>query len=403
MTFQQLGKPFEYQSSYNNQPYQVLEVRYALIPTDVGVFGIQPARMNMTVIQRRRQSPFNLFDDPFFSNTLGQRKTIVSEPLELKVLPLPAKNRPMDFSGLVGQFQIDSKLEPATVKAGESATLTVTLSGRGNIKRIPELKMTEFEHIKVYADQPVLKEQIDEKGRKGLKTMKWALVPEQAGTYPLPSLAVSFFDTKAHGYRTLKTAPQTLSVTPGKETPIQTALQPAQTQSPQTPAKKEVAALGHDILPVHTAMKNLTAGSAFRAGSWMSWVILVVPLLGYAGIRLGLVMSNKSPATIAATKARKAPKALLLECDNAEISSSRMVDAWKNYLNDRFGLILGSLTAQEAFDILTHKGVSRSTSKKVLELLQSLEDAVYTGKGNEACGPGHEISQLIKQVEKEIR
>ena len=403
MTFQQLGKPFEYQSSYNNQPYQVLEVRYALTPTAVGVFGIPSARMNMTVIQRRRQSPFNLFDDPFFANSLGPRKTIVSEPLELKVLPLPEKNRPMDFSGLVGQFQIDSKLEPSTVKAGESATLTVTLIGLGNIKRIPDLKMPELDHVKVYADQPVLKEQIDEKGRKGHKTMKWALVPEQAGTHHLPRLQVSFFDTGARAYKTIKTASQTLSVIPGQKTHIQTAPQPAQAQSLQTPTKKEVTALGHDILPVHTSMKNLTSASGIRARSWMLWVILVVPVLGYAGTRLGLVMSNKSPATIAATKARKASKRLLLECCDTEINSSRTVDAWKNYLNDRFGLSLGSLTAQEAFDILTDKGVCRSTSQKVFELIQSLEDAVYSGKGNETCGLGNEIRELVKQVEKEIR
>ena len=403
LTFQQLGKPFDYQSNYNDQTYQVLEVRYALTPTAAGIFGIGPARMNMTVIERRRRSAFNLFDDPFFSNALGQQKTVASEPLELKVLQLPEENRPADFSGLVGEFQIDSRLEPVTVKAGESTTLSVVLSGRGNIKRIPDLKMPEVDHIKVYADQPVLTTQIDEKGPQGVKTMKWALVPDQAGDYHLPPLQLSFFDTRARDYKKLKTAPLVLKVTPGKEPSLQKSPSPAQEKAPQTRAKKEVAALGQDILPVHTAMQNLTAESRFIAGGWTFWAILLLPMLGYLGIRLGFVMRQQSPASIAAAKARKASKMLLRECSRAEIDSKRLVEAWKNYLNDRFGLKLGSLTAREAFGILNDKGVSRSTAQKVFELIQSLEDAVYSGQENQKRASGQDFPRLVKQVEKEIR
>ncbi len=65
--------------------------------------------------------------------------------------PLPQEGKPSDFSGLVGKFKMWSKLEPVSLKTGESATLTVSVSGQGNVNRIPDLKIPELIHIKIYA------------------------------------------------------------------------------------------------------------------------------------------------------------------------------------------------------------------------------------------------------------
>ena len=131
------------------------------------------------------------------------------------MLPLPQEGRPADFSGLVGSFTLESTVEPRQLKAGESVTLTATVRGRGNAKRIPELKIPPLDGLKIYADQPVLKDENDGEGVVVSKTMKWALVPERDGRYRIPALAMSYFDTAAGRYRTLKTAEATLSVAPG--------------------------------------------------------------------------------------------------------------------------------------------------------------------------------------------
>jgi len=36
-------------------------------------------------------------------------------------------------------------------------------------------------------------------------------------------------------------------------------------------------------------------------------------------------------------------------------------------------------------------------------LIQKIENAVYTGKGREPCHMGRDVSQLVKETEKEIR
>ena len=72
LTFRQLGKPIEYQSFYNGQSYDVVEVRYALFLSGEGTCGIEPSRMKMTVAQPERRSRRGFFNDPFFSTDNGK-------------------------------------------------------------------------------------------------------------------------------------------------------------------------------------------------------------------------------------------------------------------------------------------------------------------------------------------
>jgi len=403
LTFKQLGKPVEYQSVYKGQSYQVLEVRYALISSREGIYGIRPSRMSMTVFQSRRKSSRSLFDDPFFSFSSGKPVTIASEPLELNVLPLPQKGRPTDFSGLVGKYKIKSHLEPSKIRAGESATMTVLLSGRGNVKRIPDLKLPELEKIKVYADQPVLMEETDSKGLAGSKTMKWALVPEKEGEYQVPSLSISFFDTTGKQYRIIKSPVLFLSVLPVEKAQAQVSQDVLKGHKTEGPGKQEVKELGHDILPAHTSIKDLHSGTRSGIGGVVFWLILIIPLFAYTATFLIQKFHRKTTVSVAAARARKAAKALIQQCRKGELSSNDLISSIRRYLNERFDLSLGSLTPDEAADIVVSRGVSATTAERLRAAVQELEDAIYTGKGQETCEMGGDIPKLIKQIEKEIR
>ncbi len=403
LAFKQLGKPVEYQGVYNGESYKILEVRYSLIASEEGIYAIRPSRMNMTVLESRRRSPGSLFDDPFFSMSSRRPMTLDSEPLELEVVPLPEMGRPAGFSGLVGTFEIESGLEPSRIKTGESATLTIRLRGRGNIKRIPDLKMPDLDQIKIYEDQPVLEEKTDSKGLTGAKTMKWALVPEKEGRYRIPPLSIGFFDTGKHKYRTLKTRPRSLDVLPGEPTRVQAPAGPDKGKTTEGPAKKAVKEIGHDILPVHASMKDLATGSRERPGGLVFWVLLLLPLFVYGGTLCGLKIGRKSADSMTAAKAKKAAKDFIRQCRQDDLSSNDLILYITNYFNNRFGLSLGSLTPDEAAGIMESKGVSPETTNKMKDVIKTLEDAVYTGKGYDGCEMGENIPKLIRQMEKEIR
>ncbi|MEA3385752.1 MAG: BatD family protein [Thermodesulfobacteriota bacterium] len=402
LTFRQLGKPIEYQSFYNGRSYDVVEVRYALVPSEDGIRGIEPSRMKMTVAQTERRSSRGFFDDPLFSFSRGRAMTVASKPLELNVLPLPGKGKPLDFSGLVGNFEISSKLEPNEIKAGESATLTVLVKGRGNVNRIPDLKWPEPDHIKVYADEPVLKVREDAKGLSGLKTMKWALVPEKEGRYKIPLFSLSFFDTDTHRYRKIESSRLSCSVLPDEVKQIQVSTDHSNGQKIEGYTKKAVKELGHDILPIHTSIKNLGERSIIRPGGLVFWFVFSVPFFIYAVVFLGLKFVKKSDRSIATLTAKKAAKKFIRKCHQDKLSSSDLALFFRDYLNERFGLSLGSLTSGEAAEILKSEGADLDTARKIQAILKNLENAVYTGKGQNACALGKDASQLVRQIEKEI-
>lgn len=408
LTFKQLANPYEYQSVYNGQSYQILEVSYALIPSREGKYEINPSKMHMNVFQPRRRSSRSMFDDPFFNDPFfsfssGKPLTVTSEPLELRVSPLPVKGMPANFSGLVGSFKIDSRLEPSKINTGESSTLTILLKGKGNVSRIPDLKIPEMDHVKVYADQPVLKIESDTEGIRGLKTMKWALVPEIEGRYQISPLSITFFDTKSHQYRSIKTSSHSLNVLPGKKKQVQTFLDGGRKDTGEGSAKREVKELGRDILPVHTSIKDLPIRSQYSIKGFVFWTILLVPFLLYS-IAFGSVkFGKKTDKSLAALKSRKAAKNFIRQYRHGRLSSNDLALSIRDYLNNRFSLSMGSLTPNEAKDILQSRGVSPATALKLQSILRSIEDAVFTGENHISQDIGKDLPQLVGQIEKEIR
>lgn len=405
VVFKQLGEPREYQSTYRGHPYQVLEVSYALLPSREGDYIIGPSRMNMTVLQPDDRSPFGrFFRDPFFSFSSGRPLTLATKPLELSVHPLPEQGRPADFSGLVGDFYIESKLEPVSVKAGESATLTVRVSGRGNANRIPDLKIPEMNHVKVYADQPVLTMKGDDNGIAGTKIMKWALVPEKAGHVEVPPLRLSFFNAGTGKYGVLNTPSHTLVVLPGeKQVVVASATVPENKEADEGPVKEKIKELGKDILPIHTAMRDLSVSCRPVMEGWLLWLALAGPFSAYVMAFFALKLRKRSPELPAQSSPKKALKGLMKQCRQDGLGYNHLMDAVRDYLNKRFDLSIGVLTADETVRILREQGVRSQTAEKMGSFVRRLEDAVYTGKGQAYTDLGKDVSELVKAMEREIR
>ena len=404
LVFKQLGKPREYRSTVNGQSYEVLEVRYAVVANDAGSYVIGPAKMNMTVLEPRSRRRRNLFDDPFFSFSSGRPVTLSGESLELTVLPLPEAGKPKNFSGLIGKFNIESQLEPASVTAGESATLTVQVKGQGNVQRIPDLKFPELKDAKIYADQPVLNVEQNENGLGGVKTMKWALVPEKQGHIEVPPMVLSFFDPETKQYITLESPSHTLFVLPSnkKQTPA-SGPTPGTEDLNEKAGKQEIKALGRDILPIHTAMKNLTTQSHIFKNRMFFFVMLFGPFFLYMVAFFTLKLKKQKVEALTQTRSKKAAGEFVKQCRKGGLSHQDLMDAVRGYLNSRFALSIGVLTAEEAVGILRSKGVNSETTKKLRSIVQTLENAVYTGKGHENTDRAETLPDLIKAIEKEIR
>ena len=406
LTFQQLGTPRESQGVMDGRPCQIVEVSYAVMGLKEGNYPIAPARMEMTVYDsgvRRR----GFFDDPFFADPFfrtGRPVTVSSEPHELTVVPLPLKGRPEGYSGLVGSFSIVSELKPAKIRAGESATLTVQVSGRGNVHRIPDLELPAQEHIKIYADQPVFAPGHDLKGLAGSKIMKWAVVPELPGDYQIPPLSVSFFDPGAGEYRIIRTREHPLAVVPGKGKMLMVKAQGPDKKGVRGTDKETVQEIGRDILPLHTSVSDVGAGSWLRERPFVWTGILLLPALVYLAAFVGSRARARSVQALPAQRARKAAGTLVRQCRKIpDADAEGLHGAVRDYVNNRFGLTLASLTPADAVAILTSRGVHPDTAQRFGDALQEMEDAIYAGTDRTTVKVAEILPDVVRAIEREIR
>ncbi len=396
IVFKQLGRPSEYQTTCGGKAYQVLEVRHSLLASQAGEYAIWSSSMRMTVRQSGGHSPFSFLS--------GRPLTLATDPVVLKVRDLPEKGKPTGFSGLIGDFQIESGLEPLSLKAGESATLTIRISGRGNVNRIPDIDLPEMPFARTYSDKPVMETQDDSHGIGGTKTMKWALVPEKAGRFDVPPLTVSFFNPHTGEYTVLKTPLYTLSVSPGEDQAV-TVFQatPNGGKPAEGSAKQEVRQVGKDILPIHTTLTTLSVPYRFLSTGWFLWLALFGPVSVYVVLLCGLRIYKRSPEHLVQLRSRQAYRSLQKRCRRLHTDGGTLIDAFTDYLNDRFDLSIGVLTADDTARLLRGHGAGDDTVETIRRIIQTVENAVYAGKDLNGADAAGDLLERVKTLEKEIR
>lgn len=129
---------------------------------------------------------------------------LTSDPIQLNVLPLPEEGRPQDFNGLVGGLAIESSYNQVEVANGDPITLSVTISGSGNVSNITEIKnFGDFEGFTVYETEKDTKETISELGYNVSKEFELILIPKVSGRVEIESFDLPYFDSVTQSYSVL--------------------------------------------------------------------------------------------------------------------------------------------------------------------------------------------------------
>ena len=402
LTFKQLGKPAEYTAVYNARNYKVIEIRYSLVPSKTGRLEINPARMSMLAHVTRSNDDDNMFSaDDFFSRIRGKSVNLASNSVVLDVLPVPEAGKPADYAGLAGNFYIAAEIAPARIKAGESATLTVTLRGYGNINRMPDLKMPDIKNAKIYADEPKLEILQNEKGIEGKKTMKWAIVPVKEGQYIVPPLSLSYFNTATGTYNRITTRQFYLFVDPGTGVIAESPFGKDKAAGTGREVKESIEELGKDILPIHRSSKDISKTSSGSIG--LSWLFILFPALIYSVFAVRGRFSNPTPEKESKLKASRAAGIFFKANKDQDLTANAFSNALREYFNSRFGTELGALTPLEVAGILKANGCSQETINQMEWIVKKAETLIFTGKGEEPCDFSDEAVINIKSIEKEIK
>ncbi len=309
-TLNSLGtKPEQTQQVANGRAYSVFIWHSALTGVKAGEYPCT-FKMPLTVIVPQQMpqdaDPGDMFNN-FFRNAMaamGTRKevSIGSPTITLKVLPLPQDNRPADFTGAVGEFEIESSATPLSVNAGDPITLRLKISGSGNFDRVATNLLPSDAHWKTYSTKSTF-EPSDSVGFSGAKTFEQPIIPNDSSVTAVPPVTFSYFNPETRQYVTRTAAPIAVAVggsaaapvappvaasTPPKSTPPP----PSPTPAPSTDLRANQIEAGSFVSTLQPVYLN----PWFVAGQG-------VPLLGLLG-GLAFVRFHKQvthPARLRAT------------------------------------------------------------------------------------------------------
>jgi hypothetical protein len=250
----------EYEVQQDGQTLYVRELFYPLRASRAGKARIPGTSLvAQFAVQSGRRRPRDFFPGVF---TEVRNETYASKALDVLVRDLPAEGRPADFTGLVGSFVVSRRASADRVAVGDTVTVETVVSGAGALAGF-ELPAVEGDAFKVYADQPVVNAAVEGGRYTATGTWKHAVVPLQPGPLTLPSLSLAVFDPGEGAYTRVDAPPITVDVTG--------AAADADVRTFGGPVKKDVDAIGEDILPVRTEASISRPWSPFVA------TLLLVP------------------------------------------------------------------------------------------------------------------------------
>jgi hypothetical protein len=169
------------------------------------LFPLQPGRLTVTPME----SEISQVD--FFGSTMRTQR-IKAEPLMIEVQPLPTAGQPRGFDpAAVGRFTLAAKVDRERVSVGEAVTLTITITGQGNVRKLPPPGLGKLDGWKVY--DPKISINLDPGDVvHGTKTVEYLLLPERAGTTTISPFSMPTFDPGAQSYQIERTGPVRIEV-----------------------------------------------------------------------------------------------------------------------------------------------------------------------------------------------
>jgi len=369
--FPSSNQPVTHEEIVDGKRYIVAEIKkMALFPTDAGTKIVSPMSIECDVrVQTRRRSIFDsFFDDPFFGRTV--RQLVNSKPVSIEVIPLPAEDRPSDFSGLVGSFNLTASVDKQSVKTNEAISLNVKIAGRGNIKMIPTPRLELPPDFERY--EPKVTEKIDrtENGISGYKNYEYVLIPRYPGQQKIRPVTLSYFDLGTGQYRTLRSSEIVINVEKGSDEFMMV-----------TPgvSKEEVRLVGKDIRFIQLSSPEFKKVGRWFYQSFYFILILLFPVLLIvvaAGYRRHLDKLSENVAYARSLRANQiamkrlqSAKKLMTEKTQkqfyAEVSRSLM-----GFLGDKFNISAAGIITDEVENLMRSHGVDETVIKQYLNCLQ---------------------------------
>ena len=354
----------------NGRPYKcVTWSQYVMYPQMTGSLQIPSITFKGIVVQQNRNvDPM----EAFFNGGSGYvevKKDIKAPGITLQVDPLP--QRPANFSGGVGKFNISASLDKKEVKAGEPITLRVVVGGIGNLKLLKQPVVNFPKDFDKYDAKVTDKTRLTANGVEGNMVYDFLAVPRNQGSYTIPSVELTYYDTGKNAYKTIKTQPFKVEVEKGDGT---------------SGESEDFASQDKDIHTIKLGKAEQHKANEMFFGSFGYWISLLMPLIAFVVLLIvfrrraienaDIVKKRSNRAGKIATKRLRLANKLMLQGKQGEFYDEVMRALW-GYMSYKLNMPAEKLNRDNIRETLGRHFVDDATIEKFTTALDECEFERY--------------------------
>jgi hypothetical protein len=371
----------------NGIEYTTAEIQKVIVvPQRSGKLAIDPMTMECVAQVRTERSnshsmdPFEaFFNDPFFNrNIVNVKKELSSQPFTLDVKSLPENGKPASFAGAVGNYNFKSEIDKTELSTNEAVTVTLTVTGTGNIELLQMPTPVFPPDFEVYDPKVSTSSNVGAQGLNGTKKAEYLAIPRRAGNFTIPAVEFSYFNPSSGSYETIMSEPYEIKVEKGFGSDDGGAI--------YTSNQEDIKYLGSDIRHIMTGNPRLKPMHTVFFGSAAYFVALLALLALFVILLFVLKKREQLTQDTAANRNRKADKVArgrlknayqYLKAKDQEKFYVEMSQALWGYIADKLGIERSKLSMDTVSETMKSKNVPDELTQQFIDTLNSCEFARF--------------------------
>ncbi len=387
--------------SFKGESYNyVIWKKIVLYPQKSGKLNILPLSLDVSV-----DVPTNKRD--FFGNRIYTQlpKTVTAGKREINVSDLP-ENAPENFSGAVGEFEVELTSTKTELNASESLQATLKVTGKGNLKlfSLPNLEVPSS--LEKY--DPEYKENVKTNiaGMSGNIANTYTLVPQFKGKYPISPVEFVYFNPKSKSYETIFSKEILINVLEGPSSYSQNNIDLKSSNS----ITNEISNSKNEFKFIKTKPGLTLLKKSNFIYSMTFYLLLLFPVALIILVLLFFKSKKHSLSEIKDYKSRRAnnlAKKYLLESkislEKKDVFYIALEKALHNFLKSKFLIETSEFNKDKITRLLSEKNIKKESIELFINLIENCEFARFTPASDVAVNNDYKNAvKVISEIDKQI-
>ena len=338
----------------------------ALFPHQSGTYTIDPMVMMVGI-----NSPYP-GTQGFFTMRRTHDIQIASEPLTIRIKPLPQDQSSSDFSGAVGQYSLSTIDANSTmISTDDDFSMKIVIKGNGDARRWDPPSVVTDGPFEMY-DPKIIEDNLKDSEGSILhsRIIEYTMIPQQAGDYTV-YIPFTYFNPESGLYETIQSDTIYLHVSQGNLTARHIGLDSLISESPR-PLKK---------------VSNIKTDDRF----WLSIPHLTLFGLLLGGVAWGTIVSyrRKKDASVPeaerlrSASSRHARQQLDLVLKAGHIHDQeiyeKVTEVYYKYLSEKFNILPADLDEDKILARFKEENIPEHISERAIRFYHSCLSVRYGG------------------------